>query len=258
MNADHIKIQEDRFCGRLAENLAAVAGGGAVERSDCVADLRRLTGGTLLRGQLEGRYPLGRALWVRLGGKGGLFAKRADAVVLKGLSLIRLERLVQDGGDDEPMDVGRLNAVLSEQADWSKRNVCRMVAGLFSPTGWTDEAAAFIRNDPPGSGWASAVVHPILIGPAITDLAWDRSSDVLRQYVQCFCGLTAAERQKVCSDYLQRRLLVDEFAHLQTAADELGLDLATVKAVAAEIAKDGKRYAVTTISGVGLVIKKKL
>ncbi len=258
MDSQQVKMQEARFCSRLVENMAAIKQAGSVEQTEQVAKLRRLTDGRMLRNELESKYPLGRLLWLRITAKSGLFTRRPEAIVLKGQVLVRLERLVGDGSDGEPFTVEQLNCVLTEQADWAGRNACRMIVGLFSPTGWADSARAFISNEPPGSGWACSSVYPILIGPEITDLMWDRGNDDIKPYVPYFCGLTVTERDRVCRDYLHRRLVVNDFANLQDAADELGFGIEQTKAVAGEIAADSDKYALKKISGVGLVIKKKI
>ena len=256
MNSCEVKVCEDRFISRLRENLASLGNAGGVQESDNLAELRKLTGGKLLRNELEAKYPLGKSLSMRIAPKAGLFAKDEQSTVLTGKVIARLERFVENSSDDEPISLNELNSILSKESDLATRGCYKSVLGLYSPTGWVEDAEAFIANDPPGSGWASNRVHPVLIGPEITELVWDKRSSKISKYLQCFCGLTLSEREQVCEDTIKRTILVQEFANLAKIAEENGFDMDFVKGVAEKVSSEEKNLKLTKVKDVGLVLKR--
>ena len=253
------KLAEDQFMSRLEDNLMALPGIGVLEKAERIAELRKLTRGQMLRTELEAKFPLGRSLSAQGGrSKTGLFAKAADPVTLAARVVLHLERLVETDADDEPISLMELNPLLNSEKELAQRYQRMSVLGLFSPTGWSDDAKTYIANDPPGSGWASEHVHPILIGPQVTRLQWDHHNERVQPYTETFCGLTLQERKKVCHDRLERAILVQEFAGLQAIADETGFSQDFVREVARDMASDDKRLTVKKVSGVGWVVKKAL
>lgn len=258
IDAEAGKLKEDLFVGRLRDNVGAVENAGGIEESDNLVELRRLTGGKLLRSELESKYPLGRCISVRVSPKVGLLSKKNIPLVVSGRVIIRLERLVEKGGDEEPVSLGELNSILAKESDLANRSCHELVFGLFSPTGWAEEAEQFIRNEPPGSGWASSRVYPVLIGPEINELAWDRNSSKLSKYVQVFCGLTAEERRRICRDEIQRALLVQGFANLEKIAETKGIDIGFAKQIAKGLCREDRQLKLTTIKDVGLVLKRRI
>lgn len=252
-DCERARVKEDQFLSRLRENLGVE---GTLTTSDCMVDLRRLTEGRLLRSELETKYPLGRTVSMRLNPKTRVFGRPGESILLTGRVVLRLDRLVERGADDEPLSMAELHNVLLAESDTARRNRCESVLGLFSPTGWDPEAKRFVLNDPPGSGWVAGEVHPILIGPEITDLLWDTKDSKLRQYVPRFCGLTIEERRRVCTDEMQRAIVVQEFANLEKIADARGFDLAFVKEVAKELCRQSRDLKLANVRGVGPVVKR--
>jgi len=258
VNAEAAKLAEEQFVSRFRENISASFGPATVRTADCVDRLRDLTRGGLLRRELEAKYPLGKSLVVQIDGKSGLFGRRTERVTLTGRVVLRLERFVEQDGDDQPVSMMELHRVLSEETDVATRNRCGTVLGLFSPVGWADDARQFVRNDPPGSGWASGVVRPILIGPAITSLIWDGKDATVQVYVQHFCGLTPDERRSVCRDEIQKAVVVQDFANLQKIADAKGFVLDFVKEVARDLCQETTDLKLATVRGVGPVVKRRM
>lgn len=252
------KLSEDQFITRFRENLAAVDNAGGIQEADNLSELRKLTGGKLLRNELEAKYPLGKTLSMRITPKSRLFDKSEQAIVLTGKVIVRLDKFVEKGSDDEAISLSELNTILSKESDLASRSRYESVLGLYSPTGWAEDAKAFGANDPPGSGWASSKVHPVLIGLEITELVWDKNSKKLGEYIQCFCGLTLTERQQVCKDAIKRAILVQEFANLGKIAEENGFDMDFVKGAAEKIGSEEKNLKLTKVKDVGLVLKKKI
>ena len=250
------KLAEEQFISRLRENVCAGPGTGVLRASDGVSGLRDLTKGALLRRELEAKYPLGKSLTIQIDSKPGLFGRRTEKVILTGRVVLRLERFVEHGRDDQPLALVELRRVLSEETDIATRNRLGSVLGLFSPVGWTEDARQFVKNDPPGTGWASGAVRPILIGPQITDLTWDEKDGKLRPYVQHFCGLTVAERKSVCQDEIRQAIVIQEFANLEKIADARGFDIGFVKDVAKELCCGAKDLKLATVRGVGPVVKR--
>jgi len=253
-----MKVYEDKFISRLRENLATVGPAGGIQESDNIAELRKLTGGKLLRSELEAKYPLGKSLSIRITPKSGLFGKEQSSIILAGKVIVRLDKLVNNGSDEEAISLGELNTILSKESDLANRSCYEAVLGLYSPTSWAQEAKQFIANDPPGSGWASNKVFPVLIGPEITELVWDKKSKKLAEYIQYFCGLTLAERQQVCKDVIKQAVLVQEFANLEKIAKERGFDIEFVKEIAKELSLSDKKLKIVNVKDVGLVLKRRI
>jgi hypothetical protein len=252
------RLAEEQFISRLRENIAESLGSGTVRASDSVNRLRDLTDGTLLRRELEAKYPLGKSVAVQMTGAPGLFGRRAGSVMLTGRVVLRLERFVEQECDEEPLSLIELHRVLAEEADVAARNRCESVLGLFSPTGWAGQAGQFVRNDPPGSGWASGVVHPVLIGPLVAELLWDTKDATLRQYVQLLCGLTLQERKQVCRDEIQKAVVVQDFANIQKIAEASGFAVDLVKDVAKDLCQETAGLKLATVKGVGPVVKRRM
>lgn len=252
------KLAEEQFVSRFRENISESFRSATVRTSDCVDRLRDLTKGTLLRRELEAKYPLGKGVAAQIDAKPGLFGGRMEKVVLTGRVMLRLERFIEQDRDDQPLSLMELHRVLSEEADVATRNRCGSVLGLFSPVGWAEDASQFVKNDPPGSGWASGVVHPILIGPAVTDLTWDGKDATLRAYIQHFCGLTQDERRRVCRDEIQKAVVVQHFANLQKIAEARGFVLDFVEDVAKDLCQETADLRLATVRGVGPVVKRRM
>lgn len=253
-----LKQLEDQFIARLRDNVQALPEAGVVQTGDDLSLLRKLTDGKLLRSELEDGFPLGRSLSVQMAAKkAGLFAKATDPLTLKGRVMFHLESVVEHSEDDRPMGVSGLSTLLKQEENDAQRYRVRLVLGLYSPTGWSEHARRLISNDPPGSGWASRAVFPILIGASTTESLWDRNGEAIGPYVECFCGLTLEERKRVCRERLERAVLVQEFANLQTVADECGFTLDLVTGVAKDMAVGAKDMVVKKVAGVGVVLKKK-
>ena len=254
-----LKQLEDQFISRLRDNVQGLPGVGGIRSGDDLSALRKLTDGKLLRSELEEGFPLGRSLSVQMAAKkAGFFAKATGPLTLKGRVILHLESVVEHGEDDEPMGVSRLSTLLKQEANDAQRYRAKLVLGLYSPTGWSEDARRFVRNDPPGSGWASRAAFPILIGSSTTDLLWDRNGDAIGPYLECFCGLTLEERNRVCRDRLERAVLVQEFANLEAVANECGFALDLVTVVARDMAAGGKDLVVKKVAGVGVVLKKRV
>ncbi|MBN2590025.1 MAG: hypothetical protein JXA96_09190 [Sedimentisphaerales bacterium] len=261
-----VKIVEDKFISRLQENFAECESGFRIQESDCLSELRKLTSAKLLRNELETKYPLGKSLSIRIIPKeersGKWFKKTTAAqqnqIFLTGKVIIRLERFVEKGSDDEPLSLSELHSILTKETELANRNRYESILGLYSPTGWSQDATDFIQNDPPGSGWASNRIYPVLIGPEINELVWDTKSEKLSKYIQYFCGLTLEERSRICKNEIQRAILVQEFANIAKIAQSHGFELDFVKKIAKEIASGSKELVITKVSGVGLVLKKKI
>jgi hypothetical protein len=109
-----VKIVEDRFISRLRENLTAVENAGGIREGDNLAELRKLTEGKLSRNELEVKYPQGKSISMRITGKASLFGKQQRPIELAGKVVVRLERLVMAGDDDEQISLDELNATLSK------------------------------------------------------------------------------------------------------------------------------------------------
>ncbi len=212
----------------------------------------------LLRRELEAKYPLGKSITIQIDSKPGLFGKRTKEVILTGRVVFRLERFIEQDRDDEPLALVELHRVLSEETGVATRNRLGSVLGLFSPVGWTEDARQFVKNDPPGSGWASGGVRPILIGPQITALVWDTSDGTLRQYVPHFCGLTLDERTRVCRDEIQKAVVVQDFANLQRIAEAKGFEVDFVREVGRNLCQETADLKLATVRGVGPVVKRRM
>lgn len=249
-NVGDVRVLEDRFISRVRENIAAVACGGVVKAGDEIAVLRKLTGGKYLRAELAGRYPSGSWVSARVGG--------AKAVVLTGRVVLRLGRYVEAGGDDEPMGLRELHDILAAESKGSRRGRYVSVLGLFSPTGWTGQAVAFVKNEPCGSGHSSGDVAVVLVGPGVTELVWDAKSKAVSEYITCFCGLTAVERQELCRKVLDRDLAINDFAVIENAAKETGYSVSFVLNVANGLAGESEGLIVKKISQVGFVLKRSI
>ncbi|MFA5292143.1 MAG: hypothetical protein WC496_03820 [Phycisphaerae bacterium] len=258
INSAKKKICEDKFIGRLRENLAMVENHGPIQEGDNLSELRKLTEGKMLRSELESKFPSGKFISIRITTRAGLFGKRQRPIELTGKVIIRLDRLVKSGNDDEPISLGELSAILSKESDLATRGCFDCILGLFSPTGWNDEAKRFVINEPSGSGWASNAVYPILAGPEIPELVWDRKSTRLSEYIQYFCGLTLDERGRVCRDAIKRAVMVREFANLEKIAIENSFSLEFVKDIAGQFAAESEDMVLSKVSGVGFVLKKKI
>jgi len=252
------KIREDKFVTRLHENLTAVENASGIQASDKLVELRKLTDGKLLRNELEAKYPLGKSLSMRISPKAAVFGKEKQSIVLSGRVIIRLDRFVAKGSDEEPISLNELNSTLTKESDVTNRSRYESVLGFYSPTGWVEDTKKFIENEPPGSGWASNRVYPILIGPEITEIVWDKKSNKLARYVQCFCGLTLEERSRICKDEIQRAILVQDFANLEKIADAKSFDISFVKQIAKGLCSENKELKLTTVKDVGLVLKRRI
>jgi hypothetical protein len=254
---EEIKLAEDQFIARLRENINDLPGVGHVQADDRMGELRQETHGKLLRQELEAKYPLGKTIVAQVTPRrSGFFARAGSAVTLTGQVLVHLPRCIEHEGDDQPATVAQLHHQLNREARQRERAGTTALLGLFSPTGWDAAATQWARNDPPGSGWASGTVSVILIGPRVTDLVWDTRDARTQQYLECFCGLTRTERQDVCREKIERALLVQEFAHLDSIAQDQGFSLAFVKDVARSVTSRAKDRVLKKVSGVGWVVKK--
>jgi len=257
--ADDVEVilKENQFIRRLEENLLCFENAGGIQESDNLAELRTLTRGKMLRSELEAKYPVGKSLSVRIVPKAKLFGKEQLPLVLTGKVIVRLERFVEKGSDDEAISLSDLNVILSKESDLANRSRYELVLGLFSPTGWMEDAKRFIANDQPGTGWASSYVYPVLIGPEVTELAWDKKNEKVKSCIQYFSGLTTQERSRVCKEKIEREILVQDFANLERIAKTEDFDIGFVKKIAESLSNERKNLTLTTVRDVGLVLKRR-
>lgn len=248
-------LLENKFIERLRENLHVLSGTSNITEKDSLSHLRELSGGKMLRNELEAKYPLGRSLEVRLEVKKGFFSPRRT-VVVQGQTVLRLKKYVHEAGDVQSISKVELGKILHEKAEAASKNKYDCALGLFSPTGWEVEAIDYIKNEPPGSGWASSNVWPVLIGPLTTELVWDHSSKNVQPYVASFAGLTKAERQQICTEQLEKDLLVQDFASIEKIARQNGFDPSFVETVARKVAKGKSNLKLAKVRDVGMVLKK--
>ncbi len=251
-------MKEEQFISRLRANLSDLAGGIQLREGDGIAILRKLTNNQLLRNELCARYPLGKELGLRLAPVKKLFGESLPGVQLAGKVVLRYDLLVADGGYDEPMGQGDLHTLLKEREQSLGMANEALILGLYSPTGWNQGARDYVVNDPPGSGWPGGRVLPILIGPDITSLVWDRKQELILRHVPIFSGLTRQEREAACRDAMVHELRVREFAGLEQLALEHYWESGLVEKVARKLAEEDHRLTVVKIKEVGMVIKRRV
>ncbi len=131
------------------------------------------------------------------------------------------------------------------------------VLAVFSASGWQEEAVAYARNDPPGSGYAGGRVHLVLVGPAATDVVTCGHDEVARALRPVLRGRTEDEEEAVAREAIERALTLDDYAVLDRVASGGGLDPACVERAAREMASRDEALRIEKLRGAGRVLRRR-
>lgn len=123
--------------------------------------------------------------------------KQNNASLIIKISVIsRLEEMVQDGFDIQPMTSEELMKILVKLSEEESTDNSFQLIVLASTTGWDSDARAVILGDPK-RGDGSAFVHPgiliYLFDLETNQLIFNNNDDRLKQYVELFTPLLVTE-----------------------------------------------------------------
>lgn len=173
----------------------------------------------------------------------------------------RLEEMVQDGFDIQPItaeELSRYLVVLNEQAAGSK--VFYLVV-LAATTGWDEEARRLIAGEPQRGG-ASAFVHPqmflYLFDLETGELIFNAGDERLARYVELFTPLLVAEEAVGAAEAVER--LMQSRGHGSLALADAAKNLPYSERVLRqtfEHMQTGGRYKLVEMPDLGLVIVEK-
>lgn len=209
---------------------------GAVELGRHVY-VRRALGDVVLAATLEAR-------------KGIVFRSATQVSV----ELVDMERSV--GAQGVPTNA--LKAVVARrEAKLRNRLDLHAVLGVYSASGWADAAIAYARNDPPGTGYAHASLHLVLVGPAPSDLVTGAHDELARSFRPVLRGRTDDEEAAIAREHLEKALALENYAVLERVARETGLDDTTVERAARALASGEAGLRMETVSGAGPVLRRK-
>ncbi|MHC5055625.1 MAG: hypothetical protein ACYTKD_13025 [Planctomycetota bacterium] len=208
-----------------------------------------------------GEVRLGEHVYVRRAAGGVALSATLEAVkglVFKSSTEICLELVeVRGAASGRPAGIDTLKDVIAaEEKRFRNRLDLEAVVALFSAAGWDDESLRYVRNDPPGSGYAHRAVHLVLVGPAPGDVvrcAHDELVPALRPVLR---GRTDDEEEAVARERIERALTLDSYAVLERVTRQEELDGACVERAARDMASRDESLRLENVSGAGAVLRR--
>ncbi len=224
----------DEVVRRLEANLGAArrleTPLGAVELGEHVY-VRRNVGDAALRATLEAR----------------------KGIVLKSSMQITIELAAVEEGDAE----GLKSLVTKHEAKLRNRVDLHAVLAVYSASGWDEAAVRYARNDPPGTGYAHRALHLVLVGPGASELVMGAHDELARSLRAVLRGRTDEEDDAVARESLRKALALDNYAVLERVARDADLDETVVERAARALASTEAGLRMETVSGAGMVLRRK-
>jgi excisionase family DNA binding protein len=227
-----------------------------LETSDQRAEVMRLKGKVVLDAADLAQTPVNAALTYRIPAQ-----KRQNGAPLEieVRVISRLEEMVQDGFDIQPMTASELTEqliTLGEQAAGSK--VFHLIV-LAATTGWDEDARHLIAGQQQGG---SAFVHPqmllYLFDLESSELVFNAGDERLARYVELFIPLLVAEQAVGADDAVEK--LMQSRGHgslsLADAVKSLPYDERVLRHTFGRMQASG-RYNLVEMPDLGLVIVEK-
>lgn len=231
-----------------------MSGPGAVDEV-----VRRLEANLKAARRLEtplGAVELGEQVYVRRNvGDAALQAtlEARKGIVLRSSMQIALELAALDQGDAE-----RLKALVAKhEAKLRNRLDLHAVLAVYAASGWDEEAVRYARNDPPGTGYAHRGLHLVLVGPGATELVMGAHDELALSLRAVLRGRTDEEDDAIAREALRKALALDGYAVLERVARDAGLDGRVVERSARELASTDSGLRMETVSGAGMVLRRK-
>jgi len=181
---------------------------------------------------------------------------RATRLVLEALSYARLERYLKEGFDTEPATLDELVVLLNDLVRTAETENAISIIGLASPTGWSEEAEAYVSADVSGKSFSHRLVMPCLIDLQSGRLVYSLD-DRLLPFVSLFSPRLFAEEVQEAVAYVRETLDAKVGSlTLNQVVERLAVEPAVVQEAFRKLKSSGQ-YLVDDITGLGLVISQK-
>jgi|GEM_PF-3253196 len=167
-------------------------------------------------------------------------AKGVSALALELRFLAHLNVICAEGADEQPAGLEELMVVLDELEQVYEEEQSMQIAGLASPTGWSQEATAYIAASEQGSSYSHSHIGVLLLDLRNEALIYDE----LNEKIAGFAGLyrLATEQEDVSSleDKLQFDLLERGGVILADFAASVGVSEELAETAARRLVAIGK------------------
>ena len=168
--------------------------------------------------------------------------KETPDLVIEGRVVAHLETYCQAGADEAPAGIEDLLVVIEEYEQEHQKKGAAFVTGVASPTGWSDEAIAYIHNTGRGDTYRNRFVRLFLVDPRSEAVYYDEHDPTTVSFAGLFILATPGEDIAALQEQLRAEiagrsgLILSDFARTHGVNTELLL-----RAARALEAADGYR-----------------
>ncbi len=186
-------------------------------------------------------------------------AGESVGLMLEAVVLSHLEAYVRQGFDTAQATMADILPLLKLRADAAESRRAGYVLGIASPTGWDNDAVAYIQADPKGRSYSHRLLMPCLIDLETGALIYNTLDERLASLAPIFSPQLAGEAAEDLARRLRETLLSGKWGSISAsqAAAEFGASEDLVAKAFARLGESGQ-FSVEQIKGVGLAISRRL
>ncbi len=122
----------------------------------------------------------------------------------------RLESMLRDGFDDQPLSAEELTTWLSRFSDEAQRDQVFRLVVLASPTGWERLARQAIQGETPGSAFMHRMLLVYLYDLSTGELIYNLRDERARPYAELFTPLLPSEQLEEVVQAVENELVLHQ------------------------------------------------
>ncbi|MHC1783625.1 MAG: helix-turn-helix domain-containing protein [Anaerolineaceae bacterium] len=221
-----------------------------LEEGDDRAGLMHLLGKVVLDSATTSQMPLNA--WHHYAIKTKI--KKASPLELHVQAVSRMEGMVRDGFDTEPLSTGDLNTWIEKLVEVPAKSGNFRLVLLASTTGW-DEAARAVVTGGPGQTFTHRLALLYLYDMAAGELIYNNGDDRARRYAELFRPVLADEELAEIIQAVNVLMGVHDSLTLDEAQKSLAFEPEKVKKAFERMSENGE-FVLTEIKGLGATLVK--
>ncbi len=127
-------------------------------------------------------------------------------LVLEARVLTHLDTLLNNGADEQPADLADLMVEVDRLQEEQQKTRAALVVGLASPTGWDEEAAAFVEGSQRGAVYRHPNIRLVLVDLRSESVHYDVNDERAAAVAGLYALATARENTATLRDLLRTEL----------------------------------------------------
>ena len=181
------------------------------------------------------------------------FAKVKGKVVIEAFSFCHLRAYLKDGFDTSPASLSDLASLISGYTKSAGQEEGYYISGVASPTGWEEEALAYIDSEEARGTFANQRLSICLLDGETGELRYNRLDERILPFLDFFTPELNSEKVEKCIGYVRDKLVLADHVSLTEAARELHISQEIAKEAFEKLVGEDN-FIVDNIKEMGLVI----